>query len=84
MFVLFVAKYSKLTRVSIGAVIKVQRSILRKNVSAHINAGAPPYNYKRALPKQPKMTLPYNNVVTAIACTNYTLILLLYKPNNLA
>ena len=73
-----------MTGVSIGAVFNVQRSILRKNISARINAGAPPYSYKRALPKQPKMTLPYNNVVTAIACTNYTLILLLYNPNNLA
>jgi len=29
------------------------------------------------------MTLPYNKVVTAMACINYILTLLLYKPNNL-
>jgi len=81
--VLFVATYSKLTRVSTGAVFKAQRSILRKNDSARIKTCAPPYNYMRALPKHPKMTLPYNKVVTAIAYTNYILTRLLYKPNNL-
>jgi hypothetical protein len=40
---------------------------LRKNSSARTNTGAPPYNYMRAFPKQPNITLPYNNVVTAIA-----------------
>jgi len=37
----------------------------------------------RALLKQPKITLPYNKVVTAIAYINYILTRLLYKPNNL-
>jgi hypothetical protein len=59
-----------LTRVSIGAVRIAQRSILRKNISARLNTGAPPYNYMRAGPRHPKMTLPYNNVVTANAYTN--------------
>ena len=66
-----------------GAVFKAQRSILRKNTSARIKTGAPPYNYKRALPKHPNITLPYNNVVTAMAYISYILTLLLYKPNNL-
>jgi hypothetical protein len=61
-----------------------QRSILRINTSARINAGAPPYNCKRALPRQPNITLPYNKVVTDIACTNYILTLLLNKPNKRA
>ena len=65
--IVLVAKNIKLTRVPIGAVFKAQRSILRKNDSARTKTGAPPYSYKRALPKQPKMTLPYNSVVTAIA-----------------
>jgi hypothetical protein len=56
---------------------------LRKNTSARTNAGAPPYSYMRAFPRQPKMTLPYNNVVTAIAYINYILTLLLYNPSNL-
>ena len=68
---------------STGAVFKAQRSILRKNDSARIKTCAPPYNYMRTVPKQPKMTLPYNKVVTAIAYTNYILTRLLYKPNNL-
>ena len=70
MFVLFVAKYSRLTRVSIGAVFKAQRNILRINTSARTNTGVPPDNYKRALPIHPNITLPYNNVVIARAYTN--------------
>jgi hypothetical protein len=53
-----------------GAVFNAQRSILRKNTSARVNTGAPPYNYKRALPKHPKITLPYKSVVTAMAYTS--------------
>jgi hypothetical protein len=40
---------------------------LRKKHSALIKTGAPPYNCKRALPKHPNITLPYNKVVTAMA-----------------
>jgi hypothetical protein len=43
---------------------------LRKNDSARIKTCVPPYNYMRAVLKHPKMTLPYNKVVTAIAYTN--------------
>ena len=68
--VLFVAIYNKLTRVSTGAVFKAQRSILRKNDSARIKTYAPPYNHMRAVLRHPKMTLPYNRVVTAIAYIN--------------
>ena len=62
--------YNKLTRVSTGAVFKAQRNILRKNDSARIKTCVPPYNYMRAVLKHPKMTLPYNKVVTAIAYIN--------------
>jgi hypothetical protein len=71
-------------RVSSGAVRTAQRSILRRNVSARAKIGAPPYSYKRAGPKQPNTTLPYNNVVIARAYTNWTLTLLLNKPNKRA
>ena len=84
MFVLFVAKYSRLTRVSIGAVFKAHRNILRINTSARTNTGAPPYSCKRAYPMHPNMTLPYNSVVTAMAYTSCILTLLLNKPNSLA
>jgi hypothetical protein len=70
--------------VSSGAVRKAQRIILRNSVSAYANTGAPPYIYNRAGPKQLKMTLPYNNVVTARAYTNYTLTLLLNNPSKRA
>ena len=55
---------------STGAVFTAQRSILRKNTSARIKTDAPPYSYRRALPKQPNMTLPYNKVETQMAYTN--------------
>jgi hypothetical protein len=73
-----------LTRVSTGAVFKAQRSIFLINYSARTKTCAPPVSYKRAGPKHPKMTLPYSNVVTAMAYTNDILTLLLYSPNSLA
>ncbi len=66
-----------------GVIFNAQRSILRSSTSARLNAGAPPCSDIRAGPKQPKITLPYNKVETANACTNYTLTLLLNNPNNL-
>jgi hypothetical protein len=72
-----------LTRVSIGVVFNAQRSILCSSTSARLNAGAPPCSYIRAGPKHPNITLPYNKVDTANACTNYTRTLLLNNPNNL-
>jgi hypothetical protein len=72
-----------LTRVSIGVVFNAQRSILCSSTSARLNAGAPPCSYIRAGPKHPNITLPYNRVDTANACTNYTRTLLLNNPNNL-
>ena len=72
-----------LTRVSIGADFSAHLSILRIKVSARTNTLAPPVNYKRAGPMQPNITLPYNSVVTAIACTIYILTRLLCSPNNL-
>ena len=80
---LFDAKYSILLRVSVGVMRNAHRSILRKSISARANAGAPPCSYIRTGPKQPKITLPYNKVVTARAYTNYTRTLLLNNPNNL-
>lgn len=69
---------------SSGAVRTAQRNILRRNVSARANTCVPPCIYKRAGPKQPNTTLPYNNVVIARAYTNYTLTLLLKSPNRRA
>ena len=73
-----------LTRVSIGALFNAHLNILRKNISARTKLDAPPDSCKRAGPKHPKITLPYNNVVTARAYTSCTLTLLLCNPNNLA
>jgi hypothetical protein len=66
-----------------GVIFNAQRSILRNSTSARLNAGAPPCSYIRAGPKQPNITLPYNKVETANACTNYTRTRLLNNPNNL-
>jgi hypothetical protein len=77
------AKCKTLTRVSIVAVRKAQRSILRNKISARANDGAPPFIANRAGPKHPNITLPYNNVVTAKAYTSYTRTLLLKSPSNL-
>ena len=66
-----------------GVIFNAQRSILRSSTSARLNAGAPPCSYIRAGPKHPNITLPYNKVDTANACTNYTRTLLLNNPNNL-
>ncbi len=65
-----VAKNSTEQRVSSGALRTAQRSILRSNVSARANTCVPPYIYNRAGPRQPKITLPYSNVVMARAYTN--------------
>ena len=65
-----------------GVIRNAHRSILRSTDSARANTGVPPCIYIRAGPKHPKMTLPYSNVVTANAYTNYTRTLLLNKPNN--
>jgi hypothetical protein len=70
MFPQFEAKNRTEQRVSSGAVRTAQRSILRKNVSARANTCTPPCSCNRAGPKQLKITLPYNSVVTAIAYTN--------------
>jgi hypothetical protein len=64
-----------------GAFRKAQRSIFFQSLSARSNVGAPPYNYIRAGPKHPKITLPYNNVDTASACINYSLTRRSYSPN---
>jgi hypothetical protein len=66
----FDAKNRTEQRVSSGAVRTAHRSILRNNVSARANTYVPPCIYNRAGPKQPNITLPYNNVVIARACTN--------------
>ena len=84
MFAEFDTRYRTLARVSIGAIFNAHLIILRINVSARINICVPPDSYSRAGPKQPKMTLPYSNVETAIAYTNYILTFLLCSPNNLA
>jgi hypothetical protein len=81
---LFDAKYSILTRVSIGAVLSAHRKILRIKISARTNIYAPPINYMRAGPRQPNMTLPYSNVVTASAYTNCIRTRLLNNPSSLA
>ena len=80
---LFDATYKTLTRVSIVAVRKAQRSIFLNSVSARTNDDAPPFIANRAGPRHPNMTLPYNKVVTANAYTSYTLTLLLKSPSNL-
>jgi hypothetical protein len=72
-----------LPRVSIGAVRIAHLNIFLSSTSARANTGSPPYIYKRAFPKQPNITLPYNSVVTAIAYTIYIRTLLLNNPNNL-
>ncbi len=77
---LLVAKYSRLTRVSNGAVFNAHRNILRMKTSALTKTGAPPYSCKRAGPMHPKITLPYSNVVTAMAYMSYILTLLLNRP----
>jgi hypothetical protein len=66
--------------VSIGADFNAQRNILRINTSARTNILAPPVSYRRAGPMHPNITLPYSRVVTAIACTNCILTLLLCNP----
>jgi hypothetical protein len=81
---LFDAKYSILTRVSIGAVLSAHLNILRIKISARTNTYAPPVNCMRAGPKHPNMTLPYSSVVTASAYTNCIRTLLLCKPSSLA
>ena len=75
--------YKTLTRVSIVAVRKAQRSILRNKISACANNDAPPFSASRAGPRHPNIPLPYNNVVTAKADTSYTRTLLLKSPSNL-
>jgi hypothetical protein len=70
-----------LTRVSMGVIRNAHRNILRSTDSARANTGVPPCICIRAGPKQPNITLPYNNVVTANAYTNYTRTLLLNNPN---
>jgi hypothetical protein len=65
------------------AVRKAQRNILRIKISARAKTGVPPYSDMRAGPRHPKMTLPYNSVDTANACTNCTLTRLLNNPSNL-
>jgi hypothetical protein len=70
--------------VSIGADLSAHRNILRIRISARTKIYAPPANYMRAGPKQPKMTLPYSSVVTASAYTNWIRTLLLYNPSSLA
>ncbi len=82
-FTLLDAKYSILTRVSIGALLRAQRNNLRKNTSARTYTDTPPRNYKRDGPKHPKITLPYSNVVTTSAYTSYMRTRLLCSPNNL-
>ena len=78
------AKNRTLARVSIGAVRKAHRNILRRNTSARTNVGVPPCSWIRAGPKHPKIVLPYSKHETASAYINYTLTLLLLNPNNLA
>ena len=58
-----------MTRVSAGTCFKAHQSILRINVSSRTNTYAPPVSDKRLCPKNPKIKLPYNKVVTAIAYT---------------
>ena len=59
-----------------------QRSILRIKISARLNAIEPPFKHTRAGPKHPKITLPYNKLLTAIAYITAILTLLLNNPNN--
>ena len=66
-----------------GTFFNAQRNILRMNISARTKLNAPPNSYRRAVLRHPKITLPYNNVETAIACTNYMRTLLLCNPSNL-
>lgn len=81
---LFDAKYSILTRVSIGVIRSAHRNILRSSTSARANTGVPPCSCIFAGPRQPKITLPYNKVVTAKAYTSYTRTRLLNNPNKRA
>jgi hypothetical protein len=67
--------------VSSGAFLSAHRSIFRSSVSARANTSAPPYICILAGPKHPKITLPYSNVETARAYTNYILTRLLKRPN---
>ncbi len=73
-----------LTRVSIGVIRSAHLNILRNTDSARVNTGVPPCICIRAGPRQPKITLPYNRVVTASAYTSCTRTLLLNKPNKRA
>jgi len=52
-----------------GTFFNAQRNILRMNTSARTKIDAPPDSYRRAGPMHPNITLPYNNVVTAMAYT---------------
>jgi hypothetical protein len=60
-----------------GTFFNAQRNILRMNTSARTKIDAPPDSYRRAGPMHPNITLPYNNVVTAMAYTIYIRTLLL-------
>jgi hypothetical protein len=75
------ARYRILPRVSSGAFLNAQCIIFLRSVSARANTSAPPYICIRAGPKHPKITLPYSNVETARAYTNYILTRLLKSPN---
>jgi hypothetical protein len=83
-FTLLDAKYSILTRVSIGALLSAQRNNLRRNTSARTYTETPPRNYMRDGPKHPNITLPYSSVVTTSAYTSCMRTRLLCSPNNLA
>jgi hypothetical protein len=67
-----------------GTFFNAQRNILRMNTSARTKLDAPPDSCRRAALIHPKITLPYNNVVTAMAYTSYMRILRLCRPSNLA
>ena len=67
-----------------GVTRNAHRNILRSSTSARAKTGAPPCSCNFAGPKQPKITLPYNKVVTDKAYTSYTRTLLLNKPNKRA
>jgi hypothetical protein len=78
------AKYRTLARVSIGVVRSAHLNILRNRISARTNVAVPPCSCIRAGPKHPNIVLPYSKHVTANACTNCILTLLLCSPSSLA
>ena len=77
-----VTAYRKLQRVSISMHRTAQRSIFRIKISARLNANEPPFKHTHAGPTHPKITLPYNKLLTAIAYTMAILTLRLNSPNN--